>query len=201
MDAILDYIREKYRPTGLIVYGSFADGSNGPNSDFDALAIAEGFGEVHDCGLVDGTRLDLFVYPKSAFDRFDCADFVQIHDGKILLDTDGLAARIQSAVVEYLDGLPKKTPAENLASVQWCEKMLLRADRGDAEGLFRGHWLLVDSLEIYCDVTGRPYRGPKKALRAMREADPESYRLYVRALDGFDRGSAAEWIGRLRELL
>ena len=40
MEAILKYIRERYHPTALILYGSYADGTNGPDSDFDALAIA-----------------------------------------------------------------------------------------------------------------------------------------------------------------
>ena len=38
-DKIIEALREKYRPLGIAVYGSFADGSNNQNSDFDALLL------------------------------------------------------------------------------------------------------------------------------------------------------------------
>ena len=38
-DKIIEALREKYRPLGIAVYGSFADGSNNRNSDFDALLL------------------------------------------------------------------------------------------------------------------------------------------------------------------
>lgn len=77
MEAILKYIRERYHPTALILYGSYADGTNGPDSDFDALAIA---GEAaHDVSTVAGVRLDLYIYPAAAVSgAIDCEDFVQL---------------------------------------------------------------------------------------------------------------------------
>ena len=36
MDKILNYIHQKYEPLSIIVYGSYEDGSNNENSDFDA---------------------------------------------------------------------------------------------------------------------------------------------------------------------
>ena len=43
---------------------------------------------------------------------------------------------------------------EMLAAFQreGCKKMLLRTLRSDAEGLYRWHWVLIDSLEIFCDA-------------------------------------------------
>ena len=38
-DKIIEALREKYHPLGIAVYGSFADGSNNRNSDFDALLL------------------------------------------------------------------------------------------------------------------------------------------------------------------
>ena len=40
--------------------------------------------------------------------------------------------------------------------------MLNRVKRSDCEGMFRWHWVLVDSLEIFCDIMKQPYWGPKK---------------------------------------
>ena len=67
MDAIIEYIRQKYHPLALIVYGSFADGSNGVHSDFDALAILPDGAPGHDDARVAGVELDLFYCPASAF--------------------------------------------------------------------------------------------------------------------------------------
>ena len=44
---IVRYLKEKYQPETILVYGSFADGSNNRNSDFDALVITEQ-GRGHD---------------------------------------------------------------------------------------------------------------------------------------------------------
>ena len=77
--------------------------------------------------------------------------------------------------------------------------MLLRTKRGDAEGFFRWHWLLTDSLEIFCDAAGHPYRGPKKALRWLEEYDPEGFARYQAALSGFRRENLENWISYLEQ--
>lgn len=53
------------------------------------------------------------------------------------------------------------------------ESMFERAKRGDCEGLFRWHWVLIDSLEIFFDIMHHPYFGPKKTLKWMEEKHPE----------------------------
>ncbi|MGM9618827.1 MAG: nucleotidyltransferase domain-containing protein [Oscillospiraceae bacterium] len=201
MEEILAYIKQTYRPVGIIVYGSFADGSQNAHSDFDALVLTDGGEQTHDTNLVGGTQLDVFVYPAAFFDGpFNCEEFVQLHDSQILLDTDGTAARLRAAVLSYLDAIPPKTAEENRGNAAWCEKMLLRAGRGDAEGFFRWHWLLTDSLEIYCDLTAQRYFGPKKALRRMRENDPAGYALYEKAISTPDYDALADWVAYLRKL-
>lgn len=40
MDKIINYICQKYEPLSIIVYGSYADGSNNENSDFDTDTTA-----------------------------------------------------------------------------------------------------------------------------------------------------------------
>ncbi|MGM9663157.1 MAG: nucleotidyltransferase domain-containing protein [Oscillospiraceae bacterium] len=201
MEEILGYIKRTYRPVGIVVYGSFADGSQNAHSDFDALVLTDGGEQTHDTAVVGGTRLDVFVYPAAFFDGpFDCEEFVQLHDGRILLDTDGRAARLQAAVLAYLDAIPPRTAEEDRADADWCEKMLRRAGRGDAEGFFRWHWLLTDSLAIYCGLRRERYFGPKKALHRMRESDPEGYALYERALSSFRYDALADWVAYLRKL-
>lgn len=61
MDAaekIIRYLVDKYSPSVLISYGSFADGSANADSDYDALLIYNGR-ECHDSTVIDGTPLDV----------------------------------------------------------------------------------------------------------------------------------------------
>lgn len=198
---IMEYLNRTYQPDAVIVYGSFADGSVNLNSDFDALIIA-GEEKTHDSSVVDGVVLDVFVYPAETFSTdYDPEAFVQVWDGKIVLDEHGIAGRLKAKVLDYIEHLPKKTATEVAQEVEWCEKMLLRTMREDVEGYYRWHWVLCDSLEIYFDIKGLHYYGPKKTLRLMEKSDAEAFGLYAKALREFDRESLSEWIAYLKSMV
>ena len=200
-EKIMDYLKKTYQPDAVIVYGSFADGSANLNSDFDALVIA-GKEKTHDSSVVDGVVLDVFVYPAETFSTdYDPEEFVQVWDGKIVLDEHGIAGQLKAKVLDYIEHLPKKTATEVAQEVEWCEKMLLRTMREDVEGYYRWHWVLCDSLEIYFDVMGLHYYGPKKALRLMEKSDVEAFGLYAKALREFDRESLSAWIAYLKSMV
>ena len=193
-ETILNYIEETYRPEAVIVYGSFANGTAGPGSDFDALVIAD-HGKTHDSSVIDGTVLDVFVYPPEQFrSDYDPEEFVQVWNGKIVLDRNGTAEVLQKRVRDFIRDVPRKSREEILEEILWCEKMLSRAARGDAEGYYRWHWLLADSLEVYSDMKGQYFFGLKKALRTMKESDPEAYGIYAKALREFTYENLSEWI-------
>ena len=59
MESIITYLKQKYQPLGIIVYGSFADGSNNANSDFDAVLITKSGEKGHDNSLINGIELDV----------------------------------------------------------------------------------------------------------------------------------------------
>lgn len=198
---IMEYLNRTYRPDAVIVYGSFADGSANLNSDFDALIIA-GKEKTHDSSIVDGVVLDVFVYPAKTFSAdYDPEEFVQVWDGKIVLDEHGIAGRLKAKVLDYIEHLPKKTATEVAQEVEWCEKMLLRTMREDVEGYYRWHWVLCDSLEIYFDILDLHYYGPKKALCLMEKSDAEAFGLYAKALREFDRESLSAWINYLKSMV
>ncbi len=199
MEEILLYLRNKYRPLSIIVYGSFADGTNNENSDFDVLVITESGEEKHDNSTINGIILDAFVYPKCIFEETDPKAFLQIQGGKIVVDTNGIAAKLLESVARYISNIQAKTYEENKRNIDWCEKMLLRAARGDTEGYFRFHWLLTESLEIYCDVIGERYLGPKKSIIRMQAEDGESAELYKNALSQSDYASLKQWIEHLKK--
>ena len=199
MQDILSYLAAEYDPVAIIVYGSFADGTQNLFSDFDALLITEGGERRHDDRFVDCTQLDVFVYPLSNFEGdYDVTEFTQVYGGQILLDRGGAAAELLDRVQKHVDGQTRKTRDELRLNVSWCEKMLRRAERTDAEGAYRRHWLLVDSLEIYTELRGWPYLGPKKALRQLEKKDKEGFSLYEKALCTGDYESLADWVAQIR---
>lgn len=201
MEALLRYLRQTYQPLSILVYGSYANGTNGPASDFDALVITREGRELHDTSVVDGIRLDVFVYPERCFQgEYDCENFFQIFDGILPEDPLGLGKQLQDRVLEAIASRPRKTREDIRSDLDWCEKMLERTGRGDGEGYFRWHWLLTESLEIFCDVVDQCYFGPKKTLNWMRDAHPEAFRLYLQALESFTRESLLNWIHYLTAL-
>ena len=198
VEKIVSYLKEAYQPEAVIIYGSFADGSANEHSDFDALVIANR-DKTHDASVIDGIVLDAFIYPTDMFrSDYDPGEFVQVCGGKIVLDKNGIAERLQKRVRSYIESKPKKSADEIRQEIAWCEKMVLRTKRDDAEGYYRHHWVLTDSLEIYCDVIGLYYYGPKKTLRRMEQTDEEAYRIYAEALKRFDKGSLSEWISYIK---
>lgn len=100
---------------------------------FDALIIA-GKEKAHDSSIVDGMVLDVFVYPTETFSAdYDPEEFVQVWDGKIVLDEHGIAGQLKAKVLDYIEHLPKKTVTEVAQEVEWCEKMLRLMEKSDAE--------------------------------------------------------------------
>ncbi len=192
---ILDYLKRTYDPEVILVYGSFAQGRNGPHSDFDACVLTKNAERTYDNSKIDGTVLDVFLYSPEAIEKtFQPEAFVQLSDAKIVLDRHGLAAKMQRAVRTYIEQFPKKTPQELDHLLAWCDKMLDRARRGDAEGDYRWHWLLFDSLEIYFQLRGEFYFGPRKGLQLLQEQDPAAFAVYARALHTFQWDALAAWV-------
>lgn len=199
-DTIINYLKDTYRPDAIITYGSFADGSANENSDFDALVISDHI-RKHDSSVICNTVLDVFVYPSDVFQsEYNPEEFAQIYDGRIILDRNGVAERLQKRVLDYIEHMPLKTDDEIQQEIAWCEKMLARTIRGDSEGYYRWHWLLFDSLEIYFDVKHLHYRGPKKALQDMAQTDAETFHIYSLALKDFSWQNLSKWISCLKSL-
>ena len=96
---------------------------------------------------------------------------------------------------------PQKTDAEIRGEIDWCAKMFARTKRHDVEGMFRWHWVLTDSLEIFCDAVHHPYLGPKKALRWMETKHPRAFTFYKKALVDFSAESLSDWISYLENMI
>ena len=113
MEQIIEYIKRNYNPISIILYGSYANGTNNLNSDFDSLVISYDHEQFHDTSFVNGIQLDVFVYPVSYFEgEFDCDDFLQIFDGKIIVDSNERGKALQMKVISHMQNRPKKSKAE-----------------------------------------------------------------------------------------
>lgn len=200
MEKIINYIKEKYNPLTIIIYGSYCDGTNNLNSDFDALVISKDHQQCHDTNYINDIQLDVFVYHYSYFlNNYNLELFLQIFDGKIIVDTDDIGKKLKTAVLEYLKK-KTKTKEEIQSNVDWCIKMLDRTKRLDSEGMFRWHWLLVDSLEIFCDILKHPYFGPKKTLNWMKTNHPDIFVIYKDALQYLEYDYLFRWVQCIKKL-
>ena len=195
MENIISYLHRTYEPVGMICYGSYRDGTQNEQSDFDALLLTREGTYIHDTSVVDGVRLDVFVCSLNW--NFAPEEFVQLYDGAVMFDETGRAAELLQQVRQFVDNYPKKTPEEKEELKSWCSKMLLRSKRDDAEGMYRAHWLLTDSLQIYCDIRDRFYFGPKKTVLRMQKGDPEGFALLCNAME--DRSNLDPWINYMLE--
>ena len=124
LEQIIEYIKQNYNPISIILYGSYANGTNNLNSDFDSLVISYDHEQFHDTSFVNGIQLDVFVYPVSYFEgEFDCDDFVQIFDGKIIVDSNERGKALQMKVISHIQNRPQKSKAEiDAISLFWTEK-------------------------------------------------------------------------------
>ncbi|WP_217561219.1 nucleotidyltransferase domain-containing protein [Paenibacillus sp. GbtcB18] len=177
----VDYLSDKYEGHSVILYGSYANGDFTEESDLDLMIFSDFNFKRNDTSRIDGLLLDAWIHPTSSMD--DPARFLHIHDSVIVTDSRGLAApfleKIQSI---FAKGPEKLGPDEADFQKAWLQKMLKRAGKGDAEGDFRYHWMLTDSLEIYFKLKGRWYWGPKKSLKWLEQHEPGTYLLFRKAL-------------------
>ncbi len=74
------------------------------------------------------------------------------------------------------------SPGDARTTRLWLEKMLARAEKGDAEGDYRRPWLLREVLEIYFLLRGRWYLGPKMSLASLQNEEPAHFEVFRKAL-------------------
>lgn len=195
LTSVLDYLKRTYRPHTILAYGSFTSGTNTAESDFDVLLITDRGETTHDSSVIDGILLDAFVYTTQDYEaKSNPTEFLQAYGGRILLDEQGLAQALLETLADYVatHAVIEASAKQHLRD--WCEKMLTRARKADPEGMLRWHWLIYDSLEIYCNLRDQFYFGPKKTMQAIRERSPEAYAKLERALYQLEFSALEDWI-------
>ena len=189
----------RWEPEAVLVCGSFADGTQDAASDFDAVVLTDRPAPVRDTGLLLGRRQDVwFLRPADTGEDWDPAEWPQLYHARAVFDPGGLGEALIRRVRARIDAYPPKSAAANEENLDWLERMVTRARRGDAEGCYRLLWLLAESLEIWCDLRGRWSFGPKKSLARLEAEEPEGFALYAAALRAPSPETAGAWVAYLR---
>lgn len=182
IENIRNYLKEQYNCHSIILYGSFANGTYTDESDIDIICFCDNILKKNDTTIINGRQLDAWMYDTNMMVKQE--ELLHIHGGKILLDEKDLCTRLIANIKElFNEGSRKLTVEEINFQKNWLTKMLNRAKKGDIEGNFRYHWMLVDSLEIYFGIKGLWYLGPKKSLYWLKENDRNAYKLFNDALN------------------
>ncbi|MDF2699806.1 MAG: putative nucleotidyltransferase [Haloplasmataceae bacterium] len=181
-EKVKKYLKEKYSCHSVILYGSFAVGTQTEESDIDVIGFSDHANEHNDNTYIEGWQLDAWIFDTKKM--YGTEELLHIKDGKILLDENYLCVNLLNNINElYQNGPIKLSEDEIKFQRNWLIKMLKRAKRQDTEGNYRFHWLLVDSLEIYFSIIRKWYLGPKKSLTWLKENDEKAYNYFDKALN------------------
>ncbi|WP_205685488.1 nucleotidyltransferase domain-containing protein [Bacillus salacetis] len=196
-EEIKTYLQQKYHCHTIILYGSYNTGDFTEESDLDIICFADDSEDRNDVELFKGKQLDVWVYSTELMMKPD--QFLRVNRGKVLLDDKGMAERFLSKINAIFNEGPKQLSEEEKDFLKsWLRKMHLRSGKNDMEGNYRFHWMLKDSLEIYFELNGQWFPGPKKAFSWLRENDPSAFALFENVLQ---KDSHAKDVEQLLEFL
>ena len=198
---IIQYLIKTHDPLSIIITGSYADDTFNEASDFDCWLIGREENRArHDTSIVNGVELQAEIYPKKYFMNMSLRQIEFFTDVIIAYDSDGSGREFMDYVNYHLAHDPCMPPEVKQQRMAYFEKMLRRASAQDFNGDLRGHLMLFQTVEAWCDFSDRVYLGAKKTLRRMEQADPESAEIFRRALRTFDIDDMRAWISRLRSV-
>lgn len=180
---ITDYLVAKYGTHTILLYGSRADDSATPDSDYDVAAFAPVDKEIRNNQLIENAFWDVFVYPEALLVS-PTKEYLKLRNSQILLQTSTHADEFLAGLdCLFSAGPAGLTEQEVEVRAQWARKMLARIRRNDIEGNYRRVWLLTTMLEDYFDVRQLWYQGPKKSFIWMKEKAPNDFHIFERALN------------------
>lgn len=198
--ALVEGLRQTHGAHTALLYGSLADGSAGPESDID-LALFAPIAQVRrDARWHQGRALDVFVHPETVLAE-PSAEQLYLRGAQVLAQRGDEATRFLAQLEAlHAKGPQPLAPDEAQALRVWVAKMLQRLRRGDAEGDYRRHWLLMMALEDYFALRTLWYPGPKKALAWMAREAPDHHVLCAAALrPGASDEAIAAWMATVIE--
>lgn len=179
LDRLCACLQERFCCDTAILYGSRARDDWDSASDIDVIAFGDARESGHIAHRWEELFLDLFLYPPGTKPE---QDWLRIHDGRVLFQRATEGNEVLKATKDiFLSGPDQMSLSDLKTRRLWLEKMLARAEKGDAEGDYRRHWLLKDVLEMYFTLRGRWFLGPKKSLALLRDQNPAHSDVFQKA--------------------
>ncbi|MBN3555741.1 nucleotidyltransferase domain-containing protein [Fictibacillus nanhaiensis] len=195
------YLLKKYDCHTIILYGSYSRGDYTEESDVDLICFSDSVIEdTNEVEFIEGKQLDAWIYPTEKMKLSE--PFLRVHGGEIWINKKGLAEAFLVGIQKTVEQGPKKLTHEEKDFLKsWLKKMHVRSAKNDLEGNYRFHWMLKDSLEIYFELKGEWFLGPKVSFQWLKENDPKAFDLFNRALSTNAKDkSSKELINYLCEL-
>ncbi|MBH0168225.1 nucleotidyltransferase domain-containing protein [Fictibacillus sp. 18YEL24] len=176
------YLLKKYDCHTIILYGSYSRGDYTEESDVDLICFSDSVTEdTNEVEFIDGKQLDAWIYPTDKMKQSE--PFLRVNKGEIRINKKGLAEEFLARIHNTFEQGPKQlTDDEKDFLKSWLKKMQVRSAKNDLEGNYRFHWMLKDSLEIYFELRGEWFLGPKVSFLWLKENDPKAFDLFNRAL-------------------
>jgi len=176
-EELTKYLIQKYNCHSVFLYGSYSFGDYTDESDVDIICFSDHKTVSNDINLFKGKQLDIWIHHTDKLNKPD--DFLSVKGGKILLNQRNLAETFLLDIEAIFKKGPKKLSLEEKEFIKgWLFKMYKRTSKNDLEGNYRYYWLLKESLEIYFELKGLWYLGPKKSFRWLKENDDYAYKLF-----------------------
>ena len=163
----------------ILLYGSRANGTHGPESDFDIAAFAAIDATVREARFREGQYLDASIYPEHVLENAT-EEHLRLLGSKVVIQKEGRGDSFLNALNEIYRRGPTPKPEHELEV--WAHKMARRMERCDDEGNYRRVWLLTAILEDYFHIRGQWWLGPKKALQWLETNDPVTHVKFASAL-------------------
>lgn len=192
MEQILEYLKNTYHPISILLYGSYADGTNEQTSDFDCMLIVSKKDKPHDDAIINGIRLDCFLFTEEELQSEDMDPFLPAYHSAILLD-NGVGADLKRRVHEYVEKNTHTPEEEKKFLSSWIQKTILRISKNDDEGNMRAISFLAESLPDYYALRDLFYFGSKKAIRYLKEKDAQGYSFFHHAVTSRSNDAIIKW--------
>ena len=181
LNSVKEYLQEKHKSHSIILYGSYASGDYSEESDIDLLCFCDDPIQENDTTTILEIPLDAWLYKTEKMGEIE--KYLHIKGGAILVDERGLCTGFLKKIDDkFNEGPILMSYEKKMFYKEWLLKMNRRAAKNDIEGLFRHHWMLTDSLEIYFNIIGKWYLGPKKSFKWLYQNDLKAFKLFSNAL-------------------
>lgn len=166
----------------VLLYGSRANATDGPASDYDIAAFGPFEHHQRDTRVLDGAFLDIFLYPESDLEQAR-EEHLKLRGSRILLGQEARATSFLARIESLYTSGPAPLPPDELAvRTSWARKMCARIQRNDLEGNYRRAWLLSTLLEDYFQMRGLWFEGPKRSFGWLAEHDPSAHTAFEKAM-------------------